>query len=488
MYDDWKNHELHHGIIVKKIVSYFWNEPVIAASLAVLLAWFLVREGIRFSPDGWGYWEGSVSILHGRGYNYFGGQPIFWYPPLFPMFLALWQGVLGVSGATLRLALLACCGASAFLWTALFRRLFGDHRTWLHSVLIVAFVASFLAVCHFLLLSEPLQLVLQALLLLLITSILLQEQPPTTWSFWSQNFRLGLLVVLLLLCRNSSLAFFPAICLFLLFFTWRYVGLSRKVSFVSCFAGSFIMVLGIPLGIWYVLRKLLKQQYHEESHHFMWFDGLYSPEEYLEQLGEANVSFLGPGIVGLVLLVGLWGFLIFAAFISPNLRKQRQTRVVWFFLMFVLSSVIMLFLMINLTKVYDPLQGRYLWFVPLMLVGTALAQTTLMPANRWRWCILGFFVVLVSWQVFRAVTFAVYTPDQHGLPQTMPEYVSEEYYDIYSLGGRSTNLIKPEFSLSPDWYEVGGWFPGYSRKEGDLLLVGPPHFFWIDREHDEKFK
>ena len=51
------------------------------AFLTVFLGFLLGYNNTELSPDGWAYWEGSVSLLTGHGYRYFGGTPIIHWPP-----------------------------------------------------------------------------------------------------------------------------------------------------------------------------------------------------------------------------------------------------------------------------------------------------------------------------------------------------------------------------------------------------------------------
>ena len=51
------------------------------------------RAGAMLSPDGWEYWEGSISLARGCGYAYFGGNPIFIFPPAFSAYLAVVQSI-----------------------------------------------------------------------------------------------------------------------------------------------------------------------------------------------------------------------------------------------------------------------------------------------------------------------------------------------------------------------------------------------------------
>ena len=92
---------------------------VAAGTLSAALGLYGLRHGIRLTPDGWAYWEGSVSLLRGCGYLYYGGKSIVLYPPLFSIYLAIVQAITGVSGASLALAISLLAGFSAASWTAL---------------------------------------------------------------------------------------------------------------------------------------------------------------------------------------------------------------------------------------------------------------------------------------------------------------------------------------------------------------------------------
>ena len=83
---------------------------------AAALHLVILRNGIWFTPDSWAYWEGSVSILRGEGYQWFDGSPVQLWPPLFSCYLAAWQWLLGVSGETLRVAMVVSTGVGATIW------------------------------------------------------------------------------------------------------------------------------------------------------------------------------------------------------------------------------------------------------------------------------------------------------------------------------------------------------------------------------------
>ena len=67
--------------------------PLIALASYVVLHW----SGIGLDPDSWAAWQAAVSILDGKGYSYFSGNPIHSWPPLYAVYLAAWIGILGPS-------------------------------------------------------------------------------------------------------------------------------------------------------------------------------------------------------------------------------------------------------------------------------------------------------------------------------------------------------------------------------------------------------
>src|SRR5688572_30912156 len=91
--------------------------PALASLLSALGAVLLLRRGIVMGPDSWGYWEASVSLRERGTYTYFGGQRLQAFPPLFALWLAAVQAVLGVSARSLIVSQVALAAAAAWQWT-----------------------------------------------------------------------------------------------------------------------------------------------------------------------------------------------------------------------------------------------------------------------------------------------------------------------------------------------------------------------------------
>src|SRR2546423_285583 len=94
-----------------------WDVMPLTASVVALFFFSLLhRKGIGIGPDSWGYWQGAGSLLEGHGYTYFSGNPIFWWPPLYSIYLAAWAAIFGLNGWALILANGVLITLQAWLW------------------------------------------------------------------------------------------------------------------------------------------------------------------------------------------------------------------------------------------------------------------------------------------------------------------------------------------------------------------------------------
>ncbi len=100
-----------------------WPFSCLAGICTAGMSVWMLSDGIRVTPDGWEYWEGSISILLGHGYRYYGGAPIEAYPPLFSLYLSAVQGVFSISGRGLVVAVTLLAAATSAVWVAVFNRL-----------------------------------------------------------------------------------------------------------------------------------------------------------------------------------------------------------------------------------------------------------------------------------------------------------------------------------------------------------------------------
>ncbi len=99
----------------------------------------MVVKGVTLTPDSWAYWEGSVSLMYGKGYEYFGGQNITAFPPFFSVMLSFLQSATGISGFSLFIYLVIISGVNSFIWIYLFSKLNKGELTISNIIFVVYF-------------------------------------------------------------------------------------------------------------------------------------------------------------------------------------------------------------------------------------------------------------------------------------------------------------------------------------------------------------
>ena len=102
--------------------------PLIALASYVVLHW----SGIGLDPDSWAAWQAAVSILDGKGYSYFSGNPIHSWPPLYAVYLAAWIGLLGPSALTLMISNAVLVVLQAGLWMHFARAITDESLSLIH--------------------------------------------------------------------------------------------------------------------------------------------------------------------------------------------------------------------------------------------------------------------------------------------------------------------------------------------------------------------
>lgn len=405
--------------------------PLASATLAAVITFLMLRPGVNVEPDGWAYWEGSVSLLNGLGFRYFGGQPIVDFPPLFPTVLMLIQSVFGVSGATLAGTLVGLAGFTAFLWCRLLVRL-----TSLHPLPIVPrlagalYIPAFIGVYYTNLLSETLFLALIAAVLLCLTRIPQDLSGRGAWKWLAAS---ALAATALLMTRNSGVAFMPGFAL-VVFLRLERCGLLKRIVIAA-------VTTGLPCAIWSLTRGMMKQLHsHPPS-------GLarYTALDYLRQAFGDLAYRLGPnwGYLGaLLLLAALVTLSLFfirrANPASPTHQAARHVLVV------AAAAACTLFALFNLTWIADPFSGRFIWYMPLTLAVSLASGATVAPRSLGKCLCLGLLIALLLIQIGRTgwhIRNRLTTPpvtNVHG-----NDTISPEYYDQPPVQRGTRTLISP---------------------------------------------
>jgi hypothetical protein len=339
----------------------------LAAVISVAALVYSLRYGIELTPDGWAYWQSSVSMLEGRGYRYFFGPRIIEWPPLYPLYLVGWEYFLGVSGRTLVLANIALAGVAAFGWTALFLCPLWDHvkgsshghmpkqgvRAALGSFVIVIFVSSTIVSFYRSVLAQ--NLVYAVLPLLFYTGFRCTDAAGRAFlAFAALN---GLLATLLLLAHNSAVAFLLPVAVVLACRRNK----SLAIRTIAIFLSSVL-----PVVPWLAVRSWLDQL----GSHPLGLSNFRLPE-YLDQMIGGTADLLltlryGLGFVALLFIVG---------YIWHRLQQENCSSIIGsairtYLMLSVLASLCLLVIFM-LTWINDPLGTRFILFLPLTLFCSA---------------------------------------------------------------------------------------------------------------------
>ena len=408
---------------------------LILAVFAFAAVALVLRRGMPFNPDGWFYWQGSVSILRGLGYADFTGRPITNWQPLYSVYLAFCQLVLGVSGQSIALSTAFATVAAIAAWSTLlawFARQRG--RSPRDVLCALAFVSVVLALNARDVRSENL---FRAVFPLLLLFTLRARTCATPRRFLLESGLAGVILLISILTRNASLAFWPAVLAVLL----QHRRLSWATRGVAC---GLVTALALP--IWLAVRVWLGQV---ESHPIGAGGGRYEFTEYVLQLISGIDRNTGLEFVGFPFIILLAVSLLRAD--SARVKTGASARLGWAALLFTAVAACALLAIFNLTWIYDRPDERFTLFVTLTIGGLGLLH--LSALLRQRWLILA-LVVLFAQPTLRLAKHTI-------------------------LGRGATAHDFRTVSLQRFVPSLATIDPGHIRQapeaSGDLVLVSPPY-------------
>ena len=410
---------------------------LVSAAVASGLSWLINRTGITFTPDSWSYWEGSVSLLAGDGYVYFGGQPIVSFAPLFSCVLAAAQAIGGVSGNTLIWFTVGMAAITAVVWTGFLRKSFpresaGQLCVWLAA----AYLALFIGTHYTSLFADTMLLPLLGLGLGFTLSATRAAGP-------HYALLIGGLIATLsvaLLLKNSTVAFLPAFMAMLL--------AAEKPLRVRLISAASVAAAAVP---WIAVRLLLGQG----GSHPTSAGGVYTPSEYAGQLVSDVANRFGPLSFGFgyALLAIAVGVVIYG--LQPRFRNLPWHQPLVLTSLFAVVSSLTLFALFNATTaIHDRLGGRFLWHVPLAIViAVAIVGSNATSRTVQRTCI-ALLAVVVTLQAARSGRYAW---ERNTTP--------------------AEGVITAEMALSPSHV------PGPDIIRDGKTVIAPPDFPWVDRSY-----
>ena len=213
--------------------------------VSALFSLLFQSPGVVLSPDGWAYWEGSVSLLRGDGYRYLDGPPIDAWPPGFSAYLALWQLLFGVSAGTLAVAHAMAIGVASALWIAVAMRHFPGRRLPPAAFAAAATLALLIPIALRAVLSESLFMAWIGAALLVAAGVGSGETALQRGSRWAI---LGFCSAGMLLTRHAGVAYLPALA-------WI-ASRSRPAAAVAATA-RFALAASAALAAWLAVLQSL---------------------------------------------------------------------------------------------------------------------------------------------------------------------------------------------------------------------------------------
>jgi len=407
--------------------------PAGAAIAGAIFAAGLLRKGVVMGPDSWAYWEGSVSLIESGRYEYFGGEPITSFPPLFSWVLALFQTALGISTRTLAIAVVMVVAAASAGWMSLYVVLTSERpRQRLMDAMPLLYVPATLAVYAQVLLSET---VWHALLPLVLLPALAPARPGA-WRGWEYLRPVAICVTLalLLLCRNATVALLPGLLLMLVL-TGSGRPVMRGLTGAVAIAGALLP--------WYWIRRSLTQL----ANHPIGTSHSGVLENATEVLGGLTYAF-GPSraYVGTVLCGAACALLVWdLASEDSGARRPRLA-----LLAFALLGLVGLVGIFSATHVGEPLAGRFVVFAVLSMALVVFAGGPLRPVGVRRHAVAAVGVVLTLVALYRV-----------GIK--------------YTLAGREQEATPLNVWISSSYSS------GPPQPSGGQVLVAPPAYPWMQR-------
>ncbi len=433
-----------------------WLTPVLlAAGVAWLLLDVLTPRAIFIPPDGWMYWQASVNLLEGHGYQDFRGVPLIWWPPLYAAFLAGWQALWGVSGTALVHANKALAAVAAAGWVSLYvttRQAEGERisrKEWPELALVLLFAALAVAsTCNGVLANN----LVHALVPFALASAVSLTTAASSASLLRRAAALTLLGAALMLTHNSSLTLLPPLSLSAL--------LARGGTRTTRWAAAALVSV-VPLGMWLAVRRALGLF---SSHTLGWGASPLTPLEHLGTLTRSVGELLFTTWRGqhLPVLVGVLGCL--GLLVARARRERGHFPAEAVPLSVTLFAAGALFLLFNLVHLENGLGRRFTLFIPLTLVPSLLALRRAAKGPRWLGALSLALAVLAT--VSAGYRYVESLRASRRVTPFEPAHWQEQ----------ASALAYRELTLTP------GYLEGPVTEKGQQWLVPPPRVAWYERD------
>lgn len=411
-----------------------------AVALSFLLTALVLRHGIKSWPDSWYDWAGSVNLIEHGTYTTMLGVPIQEWPPLYSLYLSVFERLFGQTGWALIVSMCVLVSLNVAVWGSYIFKVFPAEETRSSAPGIfgsLVFLICFLPINCISLLPNSLLLLFVGLILHLLSAM---AEDPTPGGTLKKSLAVGILLGMGVFTHNSTIIYIAATITVILL--GMHIPVRQRlmaIGLILLISGSAWMNVPHGLGLKAphpannavstsapsTSRKV------EEGTHFL-FDPKYTFREYLVQTPQGyGVFFIStPSVpiqaaLGAAILVTAFLFLVRA----PETKLGSRHRI---FLGFALLGVLGHFIVFNLVWLDTVFGDRFAWYFALITVPIFFCR---FRQNRLMIPILLLLTVGVSgWRLFKlvrtgAVPVLVTSSNEASISVIHPEYflTSEEH-------------------------------------------------------------
>jgi len=351
-----------------------WGRALVLIAAAItsfLFAALILRHGIRSWSDSWSDWEGSVSLIEHGTYTKLRGDPILEWPPLYSVYLALFQLLFGQTGWTLILSMCVLVALNVGVWGSyIFKVIPTEEKPIPLAALLgsLVFLVIFLPINFTSLLPNGLLLIFVGLILGLLAAI---TEDKTPWGGVRKSIPTGVLLALCVFNHNSAIIYITASVIIILFKMPTHLR-QRLIAVGLILLISGCAWISIPHGIDSKVRHVALQTGAAPStsargSHFL-FDPKCSVQEYLVQWPEGiGTFFISSSSIAVQAMLGvtILATAIYFLLLKPQTALESRQQI---FIAFALLASFGHFLIFNIVYLEGQIVDRWVWYFAVIMV------------------------------------------------------------------------------------------------------------------------
>ena len=317
---------------------------IVLICISLLLSFCLVYAGMATTPDSWTYIDGAYNLSNGLGYNYICNHAkIVAFQPLYSFYMSLFMTLNTSHGLSILISNAILLLLTVLIFVYIKNQNQKSENTFVAKLLLLTFII-YLSRNYLFILSENLFYPAFFISLYLLNNL-------------KQKIRIDhfcyiiVIDIFMISTRNSAIIFCISSCIFI-----------YMSSYKSTLHRLFLIL--IKLAIAYLAFKLSKYLYGAVNSHPMEFgNARYHWYEYLIQ----SIGDIASPLISSNFLIRTYYLHILSFTVIIILLYFLKFKISTQMILFIVISYTLLFIVINMVDIFDPLNGRYLAFIYLVL-------------------------------------------------------------------------------------------------------------------------